>query len=196
MLLRTSQLLSLAIMSLQTGEEIAYSESLLIDPDTLQIAALELGGESLDEHPSFLRIEDIRELSSIGFIIDSSDECIGLDDVIAIKELYNNGFQPVDKQVVDETGKKLGKVYDTIFNTDTFRIEQLCVNRPLLMSFGDTELLIRRTQIVDITDKQIVVRSTAIKQTDAAKKKRSQPMDNPFRKPQRDPQPETITAKE
>ena len=185
MLLRTSQLLSLAIMSLQTGEEIAYSESLLIDPDTLQIAALE-----------FLRIEDIRELSSIGFIIDSSDECIGLDDVIAIKELYNNGFQPVDKQVVDETGKKLGKVYDTIFNTDTFRIEQLCVNRPLLMSFGDTELLIRRTQIVDVTDRQIVVRSTAIKQTDAAKKKRSQPMDNPFRKPQRDPQPETITAKE
>ena len=182
-------------MSLQTGEEIAYSENLLINPDTLHIAALELGGESLDEYPSFLRIEDIRELSSIGFIIDSSDECIGLEDVIAVKELYENGFQPVDKQVVDETGKKLGKVYDTVFNTDTFRIEQLCVNRPLLMSFGDTELLIRRTQIVDVTDKQIVVRSTATKQASVAKKKR-EPIENPFRKPQNDPQPETITAKE
>ena len=101
MLLRSSQLIGLPVMSLQTGAEIAYSVGLIINPDTLRIVALELDGENLDERPSFLRIEDVRELSNIGFIVDSSDEFIGLEDVISIKNLYDRNFQPIDMRVID-----------------------------------------------------------------------------------------------
>ena len=194
MLLRSSQLIGLPVMSLQTGAEIAYSVGLIINPDTLRIVALELDGENLDERPSFLRIEDVRELSNIGFIVDSSDEFIGLEDVISIKNLYDRNFQPIDMRVIDEHKHKLGKVYDMVFSTDTFIINQLCVKRPLFLSLGDTELLINRTQIVDVREKDIVVRSTATKNKRPATVEKPTPLANPFKKPQNTPQPDTVSA--
>lgn len=196
MLLRSSQLIGLPIMSLQTGVEIAYSVQLIIDPATLRIVALELDGDNLDERPSFLRIEDIRELSNIGFIVDSSDEFIGLEDVIQVQTLYQRDFQPIDMRVIDDQQKKLGKVHDTIFNTDTFVIDQLCVKQPLLMSFGDTELLVHRTQIIDVKEKDIIVRSAAIK-AKAQKKPthQQQHLTNPFKKSS-SPQPEAIATQD
>ena len=193
MLLRTSQLIDLPVMSLQTGEEIAYSSGLVINPDNLRIIALELDGANLDERPAFLRIEDIRELGNIGFIVDSSEEFIGLDDVISIKNTYERHFQPIDMRVIDDQKNKLGKVYDTIFSTDSFTVEQRCVKRPLFLRLGDTELIIHRNQIVDIQEKEIIEHSPTIKRA-AEKRQRPKQHTNPFTKPQQSPQPESSTT--
>ena len=198
MLLRSSQLINLPVMSLQTGEEIASSAKLVINPDNMRIVALELGGDKLDEHPSVLRFEDISELGNIGFIVDSSEEFVGLEDVISLKNIQEKKFQPVDMRVIDEQKHKLGKIYDTIFSTDNFIIEQICVKRPLFQSLGDTELIIHRDQIVDIKEKEIIVRSTAIKSRQKANREvqQKQQIANPFSKPQPSPQPESSTATE
>lgn len=195
MLLRSSQLIDLSVMSLQTGEEIAYSTSLVINPDNLRIIGLELDGVNLDERPSFLRIEDIRELGNLGFIVDSSEEFVGINDVISLKNIYEKDFQPVDMKVIDDQNNKLGKVYDTVFDTSNFVIEQLCVKRPIFQSLGDTELIIHRSQIKDIKDKEIIVRSPTIK-SKAQVAQKSAALTNPFRKPQQSPQPETASTKQ
>lgn len=189
MLLRTSQLVNVPVMSLQTGKEVATSARVLLDPADLKITAFELSGESLDEHPSFLRIQDIRELSDIGFIVDSSEEFVGLDDVISLKELFELQFELVGMAVIDTQKQKLGKVEDSIFNTNTFLIEQLRVRRPFLKSLGDAELLISSSQIVEINDASIIVQAPTIAsthrgQTPATKKE----FKNPFRTPAPSPQ--------
>lgn len=176
-------------MSLQTGEEIARTAQLLISPDTLKIAGFELSGKHLTAVPSFLRIEDIRELSNIGFIVDSSDEFIELDDVIAIRDIYDLQFQLDGMRVTDTHGKKIGKVYDSIFATESFTIEQLCVSRPLFQSFDDTELLIHKRQIVEINRDTIIVRTPTIRANDT-RTQRAEPAVL-FRNPR--PQPETIS---
>lgn len=144
-------------MSLQTGEEIARTAQLVLSPTTLEIIGFELTGRHLVTQPSFLRIEDIRELSNIGFIVDSSDDISTLDDIITMRDIYELNFQLVDMKVIDTQEKKIGKVYDATFSTETFRIEQLCVARPFFKSFGDTELLIHRRQIKEITSDTIIV---------------------------------------
>lgn len=191
MLLRTSQLVNVPVMSLQTGKEIATSARVLLDPTDLKITAFELSGDSLDERPSFLRIQDIRELSDIGFIVDSSDEFVGLDDVISLKELYELQFELVDMPVVDTQKQKLGKVEDSVFNSNTFLVDQLRVRRPLLKSLKDAELLISSSQIVEINDTSIVVQAPTI-----TSRQKSRPQvtkkefKNPFRAPAPAPQPE------
>lgn len=157
-----SQLIHVPVMSLQTGTELARTTTAVIDPRTLTILAYELSGPLLDQQPSFLRVADIREQSNIGFIVDSSDEFVGLDDVIKLQEVYDFRFQLVGLPVIDEKGKKLGKVDGYTVEIESFVIQQINVKRSLLKSLGDTELLIHRSQIVKVSDTAITVKAGTI----------------------------------
>lgn len=159
MLLLGSRPTNTPVMSLQTGQELARTARPVTDPRTLSIVAYELEGALLDTRPSLLRIADIREISDIGMIIDSSDELVALDDVIKIKEIYDLNFDLVDMPVRDSRGRKVGKVIDYSLEVGNFVIQQLIIKRPLLMSLNDSELLVHRSQIKEITDEMIIIES-------------------------------------
>lgn len=161
MILLGSTLLDTPIMSLQTGGELARTKRPVIDPANLGVIAYEVDGPLLDRHPSLIRIADVRELSDMGFIIDSNEEFVAPDDVIKLKEIYDMHFGLIGMSVTDEKRRKLGKVIDFTLETGGFIIQQLTVRRPLLKSFNDTELLIHRSQIIEINDQAIVVHSEA-----------------------------------
>lgn len=161
MLIPYERLLNTPVMSLQTGAELATIARLMVDPRDLTIVAYELDGHSLDQRPSFLRPTDVRELSNLGLIVDSSDEFVALDDVIRIKQVYGYEFDLIGLEVLDDRKKKLGKVQGYNVDSGSFSVQQLVVRRPLLRSFGDTELLIHRSQIIEVRDSYIKVRSTA-----------------------------------
>ena len=163
MLMLGSRLHETPVMSLQTGTRLATTGAPLINPANLKIVAFELEGPLLTEKPSFLRVADIRELSGVGMIIDSSDELLALDDVIKIKELYELGFKLVGMIVIDEHKKKLGKVEDYTIETGSFVIEQLNVKHGIFRGITDTGLLIHRSQIIEINDNAIIVKGTAKK---------------------------------
>lgn len=191
MLLSLSELVTVPVMSLQTGVEVAYTTVPIINPTTLDILAYELEGDSLDTHPAFLRVQDIRELSDIGFIIDSSDELIYLDDIVTHADFYADPLQIVGMRVVEDTGTQLGKVEAAIMDTATFRIEQLQVKQPLFKRFIETNLLVNRAQIKDVTEDSIIVRSATTKDTKATTS-RPHPI-NPFRSAT-PPQPESVKS--
>lgn len=162
MIILGSNLKNAPVMSLQTGGEIARTSDPLIDPADLSIKAYEVKGSLLDEKQiHLLRIADSRELSDLGFIIDSIDEIVPLSDVIKLQELHDLHFQLDGMLVTDEKRKRIGKVIDFTLDTGGFIIQQLTVRRPLLKSFNDTELVIHRSQIIEISSKAIVVHSEA-----------------------------------
>ncbi|QHN43155.1 hypothetical protein GII36_04880 [Candidatus Mycosynbacter amalyticus] len=192
MLLPAQELLNMPVMSLQTGTEIAETVGCVIDPDTLNILAYEINGKSLDEHPAFLKIEDIRELSDIGFIVDSSDEVISLDDIVTHKQLYEAPVQLESMHVIDEQHTKLGKVEQLVMDTQSFRVEQLQVRRPFFKSLSDTSLVIHRQQIIAITPDAIIVRTPTVRESNQSPLEK-QPLINPFRGT-RPPQPESVKS--
>lgn len=161
MLITGDRLLHTPVLGLQTGSELARTKDAVIDPANLKILAYELSGPLLSNEPSLLRIADIREISDIGLIVDSSDEFVGPDDVIKLGEVYKLGFKPVGMRVVDSKGSKLGKVNGYTIDTTHFIIHQLSVKRPLLKSLNDTELLIHRSQITEINNETIIVNAEA-----------------------------------
>ena len=176
------------IMSLQTGKELARASEAVINPHNLSVIAYKIEGQYLDFSPSYLRIADLRELGSLGMIVDSSEEFVEPDDIITDKKIYDLEFKLEGKHVVDDQDNKIGKVVDYIIDVDSFVIQQLTVKRPLLKSFTDDELLVHRGQIIEVNDTTIIIKSGKVK--DAATTSRSRHYVNPFR--QTTPQPETI----
>ncbi|HSW91456.1 MAG TPA: hypothetical protein VLG09_02325 [Candidatus Saccharimonadales bacterium] len=161
MLIAGSRLIDAPVMGLQTGSELARVRRPVINPQSLEILAYELEGPLLDTNPSLLRIADVREFSSIGLIVDSSDEFVSPTDIIKLGEIYDLHFDPIGMPVIDEKKHKLGKVIGYTIDASNFLIQQLSVKRPLLKSFNDTELLVHRTQITEISDEAIIVHSRA-----------------------------------
>ena len=184
---------NMPVMSLQTGTELARTSRAIINPRKLSIVAYELSGHLLDQQPSLLRIADIREIGSLGMIIDSTDEIVGLDDIIGLKEVYEYNFELIDKLVIDDKKHKLGKVIGYTVDPDSFTIQQIQVKKPLFKSFSDVELLIHRSQVVKVTDDVVIVKSAIVeqKQTKAVVPSGGMVFDNPFRK---SPEPRTESS--
>lgn len=189
MLLPGSQLIGTPVMSLQTGKELAQASEAVINPHNLTVIAYKVEGQHLDHDPSYLRIADMRELGSLGMIVDSSDEFIEPEDIISDKSIYDLGFTLEGKHVIDDRKKKIGKVTDYVVDVDSFVIQQLNVKRPLLQSFTNDELLVHRGQIVEVNDTTIIIKSGKVK--NRVKVEASKHFVNPFR--QSSPQPETIS---
>jgi uncharacterized protein YrrD len=194
MLLLGERLIGTPIMSLQVGVKIAETVAPVIDPKNLAIIAYEVDGPLLESRPSFIRIADIRELSDIGMIIDSSDELVGESDVIKIQDIRKLHFKLVGMRVIDTNGKKLGKIVDYTLDTDSFIIQQLSVHGGIISSISNTEHVIHRSQITEINDTTIIVRGTDKKLTSLETTgKIHQTYTHPFRKSP-EAQPETTTV--
>lgn len=165
MLILGSRLLKTPVMSLQTGGQLAVTSRPIIDPADLRIHAYELEGPLLTQSPSFVRTADIREYGRLGMIIDSADELIGISDVIKIESLYGLGFPLIGLNVIDSNRRKLGKVSDYTIDSDTYVVQQLDVKRGLLRGISDTGLLINRSQILEINNTDIVVKTATTSST-------------------------------
>lgn len=185
MLLLGSHTTNTPVMSLQTGAQVASFDTALINPDNLTIAAYTLKGPRIHTHPSFLRIADIRELGGLGAIINDTDDIIVLGDVIKIDELYELGFPLLGMSVVTQKGKRLGKIEDYVLETSSFSVQKLQVNRGFFKSLGESSLVIGRSQIVEITQKSIVVKDAEVRETPPVKQRVEAAYEyvNPFRKP-------------
>jgi len=161
MILLGSKLIDTPIMGLQTGAELARTKAAIIDPGTLKVLAYEVKGPLLSESPLLLTVADIREIGTIGIIIDSNDDFVEPHDVIKIGEVYDLGFPLVGLPVRDTNRHRIGKITDYTMDAGGFVVQQLIVKRPLLQSLNDTELVIHRSQIVEINNDAIIVHAEA-----------------------------------
>ena len=193
MLILGSRLIHTPIMSLQTGTRLAHTAKPIIDPANLRIVAYEVEGPLLAENPSFMRTADIREYGRLGMIIDSNDELIGLDDVIHIKQLVELKFPLIGLQVIDDQKRKLGKVDDYTLDTGDFLIQQINVRRGLIKGITDTGFLVNRSQIIEINNNAIIVKSPSVKSVEPVMQAIRGEFVNPFRNQKPQAKPETIT---
>ena len=167
------------------GGQIAEITGVIIDPDKLKVAAFYVDGPEVGgEVGHILQTKDIREYSSIGMIVDSSDEFVNEDDVIALQKIIEIDFSLDEKLVETRKGTRLGRITGYTVDSDGFMIQQLVVRRPLLKSFMDPELLISRSEVVKVTDDKIVVRDEESKIRKKAATEDFVPnFINPFREP-------------
>ena len=158
MLIEGSKLLKYPILSLHTASRIAEVKGLVIDPNFLKVVAFELSAVSSRQR-LFLEASSVREFSKMGMIVDSDEEFVEKDDVIKLKETIDLGFSLDNMKVVSKKKAMLGRIEDFIINTEDFQIMQLIVKRPIYKALIDPELVIGRSDIHEINDSEIIVKS-------------------------------------
>ena len=158
MLIEGSKLLKYPILSLHTASRIAEVKGLVIDPNFLKVVAFEINAVSSRQR-LFLEASSVREFSKMGMIVDSDEEFVEKDDVIKLKETIELGFSLDNMKVVSKKKAMLGRIENFIINTEDFQIMQLIVKRPIYKALIDPELVIGRSDIHEINDSEIIVKS-------------------------------------
>lgn len=171
------------ILSLQTGAEIAKLGTPIIDPRQLKITAFRVTGNRLDHSESVLHPEDIREISNVGIIVDSSDKLMSIDGLVRLQEIIDFKFVLEGIRVEDDAGHKLGTVKEYAIDPESFFVKQLYVQPSIIRSLRVTALTINRSQIISINNRAIVVKSPTIKEEEPLAQKVTESLRNPFRSP-------------
>lgn len=183
MLVPIKRLLGAPILSLQTGSELAKTSDVIIDPRKLKILALRVTGNHLDHEESVLHPEDIREISDAGIIVDSNDQLMSTEGLVRLQEVIDFGFVLQGVRVEDDQHHKLGTVKDYAIDPESFFVQQLYVQPPLMRSLSVTILTIHRSQIISINNQKIIVKSPAVKEEEPLAEAVKATFTNPFRTP-------------
>ena len=157
MLQLSNALLNIPIMSLRTSGVVAIAERPIINPNNLKIE----GWYCLDQFSKktlVLLTKDIRDIVPQGLAIDDYDRLSEPEDLIRIQEIINLNFELIGKPVVTDSKRKVGKVGDYAVDVASYFIQKLYVSQPVYKNLSGGQLSIGRTQIVEITNRQIVVR--------------------------------------
>ncbi len=193
MLVIGSTMIGNSVLSLHIGGAIGTTKEAVIDPENLNIIAYTVDGPAIKNDPevgNILDVNDVRELGPEGLIINSTDVLVKREDIIRVDEVMKLNFGLVGLKVVTQKGKKIGKVVDYTFDSNSFMVYQLIVQRPVgFASLNDPHLTINRSQIVEIDDFKITIKHDKEQVKVVEKKKKVEKEDftpnfvNPFRKP-------------
>lgn len=181
MLIPIKKFIDIPIFSLQTGAELAKTSDVIIDPRKLNVVALRVTGRHLDHTESVLHPEDIREISDVGIIVDNSDRLMSTEGLVRLQEIIDFGFVLQGVRVEDEGKRKLGVVKDYAIDPDSFFVQQLYVQPPLVRSLSISVLTIHRSQIISINNQRIVVKSPTVKADEPLAEAVKATFTNPFR---------------
>ena len=156
---------SAMVMSLRSGRPIANLLGPIINPNNLFIEAWYVK-DSQSGQQLILLSKDIREVMGRGFIVDDHDVLSEESDLIRLKNIIKLEFPLLGLKVTSESKKNYGKVVDYAFETESFIIKKIYSGQPLIRSISGGNLSIDRTQIIEITNRRIIIEDPTIKSDD------------------------------
>ncbi len=158
MLLLTNTFLNRKVMSLRNGRPVAVSLEAIINPNNLKIEGLYCH-DSIDKKLLLVLLsQDIRDILPAGIVVNDHDVLSDPSDLIRLKKILDLNFSLIGKPVVTEHKKRLGKINDYACDAETMFIQKLYVSQPLIKNIAGGSLSIDRNQIVEITNRKIVVK--------------------------------------
>lgn len=167
MLLQSKNLINTAVISLHTGHPVGQLQEPIIDPHKLEVVGFYVGGQWTENHTEqlILLTSDIRDLNPKRAMINSLDELASKSDLHRLKDILQIKYEIIQKGVRTEGGKRLGKVDDFVIDNTSFEIQKLYVRQSLFKSVSDHSLIVDRTQIVEVNDKNVIVAETTTTET-------------------------------
>lgn len=145
-----------SILSLRTGGVIGVAKAPIINPNNLKIEGW-YAHNMLEKGDFILPILEIRDFIAKGIVVNDHDALTLPDDMIRLRDILETKFELLGKLVVTEGKKRLGKIVDFAVDEQSNYIQKLYVAPPLLRGLTNNQILIDRSQIVEITDKKIIV---------------------------------------
>lgn len=162
MLRLSNNYLKRPILSLRNGGVIGDALTPLINPNNLKIEGW-YSSNSYEKGSFILPVSEVRESINKGLVVDDHEALTHPDDMIRLKDVINLEFELIGKTVVTESKHKIGKISDYAVDDSSYYIQKLYVDPPIVKSLTSEQKIIDRNQIIEITDKKIIVQDLDIK---------------------------------
>ncbi len=162
MLKLSKNIIDIPVMSLRTGGRIATATKPIINPHSLKIGAWYCD-DAFSNKTLILLAQDIRDFVPQGIAVNDHDVLSEQEDLIRLQEIIQLNFVLLGKAVVSNHKRRIGKVTDYAIETTTLIIQKLYVSRPVYKSLSEGQLSIDHSQIVEITDKKIIIKEADIR---------------------------------
>ncbi|MDQ2973283.1 MAG: hypothetical protein M3Q79_02270 [bacterium] len=150
------------IISLRNSQVVGTATQPIINPNNLKIegwyAVDRYSGEDL-----ILPVIEVRELNRYGIAVNDHTAMTPESDLVRLQKILLIRFQLLKKKVVTESKQVVGTISDYSYDDSGMTVQKLYVTPRGLKSLASSDKVIGRSQIVNITDKQITVRDTTSK---------------------------------
>lgn len=153
-------------MSLRTGGAVGRVLQAIINPDNLKIE----GFYCLDRFSKdrlILLSQEIRDIVVDGLIVNDHEAMSDPEDLVRFKKVTALNFELIGKKVVTTDKRQLGKVNDYAVDSSNMFIKKMYVTQSFIKNIKGGQLGIDRSQIVEITDKKVVVQEATVPFTDS-----------------------------
>lgn len=164
MLQLSGTLYNTAIMSLRTGGPVGTASSPIINPNNLKIEGWNVF-DNFSKEQLILPVAEVRDFIPQGIVVNDHTAMTHPDDLIRLEKILRIRFEIIGKPIVNQKGKRLGKVQDFAYDKDSYYIQKLYASPALLKSIKGDQMIIGRTQIISITDKKIVINDPTVRAT-------------------------------
>jgi len=144
-------------MSLRTGGQVATTTGAIINPNNLKIEGLYCQDAFNKKQRLILLYQDIRDVIAQGVVVNDHDVLTDPDELIRLKDILAINFELKGKPVFTDSKEKLGKVNDYATETTTMFIQKLYISQSIIKNFSGGGLSVDRSQIIEVTNRKIVV---------------------------------------
>lgn len=168
MLQLSGMIIDRPVLSLRIGRPVATTLGPVINPNNLKIEGFYCQ-EPKSREVRILLSQDIRDILPQGIVVNDQDALTDPDELVRLKEVINLNFDVLGKQVVTTTKAKVGKVSEYAVEVEGLYIQKIYVSQSIFKSLGGGNLGVDRNQIIEITDKQIIINDLHSKIPAAAK---------------------------
>lgn len=156
MLQLSGSLINQPVLSLRSGRRIAVTTAAIINPNNLKIEGFYCQ-DDVSKGTLVVLYQDIRDIIKQGMVVNDHDALTDPSELVRLKDILDINFQLIGKPVVTASKEKIGKVNDYATETTSMYVQKLYVGQPLLKSLSGGSLSVERTQIIEITNRKIII---------------------------------------
>lgn len=153
------------VLSLRIGGPVAHIIAPIINPNNLYIEGWHVEDNRSREQLVLLSNE-IRDIIPQGIAINDHEVLSQADELVRLQDILKLNFSLPGLKVTSQGGQNYGKVTDFAFETTNFYVQKIYVAQPLIRNFAGGTLSIDRSQIVEITNRRIIIEDPTVKVDD------------------------------
>ncbi len=166
MLQLSGSLVGVNVMSLRTGGPVGVTIQPIINPNNLKIEGFYCN-DRFSKDRLILLSQEIRDVIEDGLVVNDHEAMSDPEDLVRFKDITALQFELLGKKVVTSSRRQLGKISDYAVETSSMYIQKMYVSQPLTKTLKGGQLSIDRSQIIEITDRKIVVQEPTVQVNDA-----------------------------
>lgn len=145
------------ILSIRTSGPVATAIEPIINPKNLKIEGW-LCQDSVEKKKQLiLLVQELRDILPQGLVVNDHEVLAEPHELIRMQDLLEMHFVLIGKPVEGVSKAKIGKVTDFAVDSSTLYVQKLYVGQSLLKSLAGGNLIVDRNQIVEISNKKIII---------------------------------------